>query len=102
MIPYLHQAGLTYFNPQVEEWFPELIEIEEQAKCAASLLLFVVDSQTRAISSMVEVGYLIGEASGWGYGIGVAEVLWCHTHTARLKRKQLVVLASLFIADLIL
>ena len=60
-IPTLHQKGVTYFNPQVDNWFPELIEIEEQAKMAASLLLFVVDDQTRAISSMVEVAYLAGD-----------------------------------------
>lgn len=59
-IPALHDAAVTYFNPQVEEWFPELIEIEEQAKMAATLLLFVVDNQTRAISSMVEIAYLAG------------------------------------------
>ena len=59
-IPVLHGAGITYFNPQVDEWFPELIEVEEQAKMAASLLFFVVDNQTRAISSMVEVAYVVG------------------------------------------
>lgn len=59
-IPTLHNAAITYFNPQVDEWFPELIEIEEQAKMAATLQLFVVDNQTRAISSMVEIAYLAG------------------------------------------
>lgn len=49
------------FSLQVDEWYPELIEVEEQAKTTASLLLFVVDDQTRAISSMVEVAYLAGE-----------------------------------------
>lgn len=60
-IPVLHKSSITYFNPQVDEWYPELIEVEEQAKTAASLLLFVIDNQTRAISSMVEVAYLVGE-----------------------------------------
>ena len=45
---------------QVEEWYPELIEIEEQAKMAASMLLFVVDDRTRAVASMVEVAHLTG------------------------------------------
>ena len=48
---------------QVEEWYPELIEIEEQAKGDASVLLFVIDNQTRAVSSMVEIAYFAGEAS---------------------------------------
>ncbi len=60
-VPTLHNAGITCFNPQVDEWFPELIEVEEQAKMAATLLLFVVDSQTRAISSMVEIAFLAGQ-----------------------------------------
>lgn len=60
-IPALQNASITYFNPQVDEWFPELIEVEEQAKTAATLLLFVIDNQTRAISSMVEVAYLAGQ-----------------------------------------
>lgn len=59
-VPALHQAAITYFNPQVDEWFPELIEVEEQAKSAATLLFFVIDEQTRAISSMVEAAYLAG------------------------------------------
>lgn len=60
-IPTLQQAAITYFNPQVDEWYPELIEVEEQAKTAATLLLFVIDNQTRAISSMVEVAFLAGQ-----------------------------------------
>ncbi len=59
-IPYLQKCGLTYYNPQVDHWYPELIEIEEQAKTAATVLLFVVDKETRALSSMVEIGYLTG------------------------------------------
>lgn len=60
-IPALSKAGVTYFNPQVDEWYPELIDIEEQAKTSAFLLLFVVDNKTRAISSMVEIAYLTGK-----------------------------------------
>ena len=46
---------------QVEEWYPELIEVEERAKDSASLLFFVIDSQTRAVSSMVEIAFFAGE-----------------------------------------
>lgn len=59
-IPVLQSEGITYYNPQVEEWYPELMEIEEQAKQAASVLLFVVDDKTRAVASMVEVAHLAG------------------------------------------
>lgn len=59
-IPALHEEGVTYYNPQVEEWYPELIEVEERAKDSASLLFFVIDSQTRAVSSMVEIAFFAG------------------------------------------
>ena len=63
---------------QVDEWYPELMDIEEQAKlvmllymkcvcvsviCAqkADVLLFVVDNRTRAVASMVEASYFAGK-----------------------------------------
>lgn len=59
-IPFLKKHGITFYNPQVSNWKPELIEIEEQAKVNAELLFFVIDSQTRSTSSMVEAAYLAG------------------------------------------
>ncbi|XP_065181778.1 streptococcal hemagglutinin-like [Sycon ciliatum] len=59
-IPWLDSCNVTYFNPQVDDWYPELIDIEREAKRRASLLLFVVDDQTRAVASLVEAAYLIG------------------------------------------
>lgn len=53
-IPMLEQKGISYYNPQVAEWKPELIEIEAKAKADASVLLFVIDGKTRAIASMIE------------------------------------------------
>lgn len=43
-------------------WVPELVAQEHDAKQAASVLLFVVDSQTRSTVGMIEVAYLV--ASG--------------------------------------
>ena len=37
-----------------------LMEVEEQAKTASEILLFVVDEKTRGVASMVEIGYLLG------------------------------------------
>ncbi len=48
----------------MDEWYPELIEVEERAKDSASLLFFVIDSQTRAVSSMVEIAFFAGELIG--------------------------------------
>lgn len=31
-IPYLEKHGVTFYNPQVDVWYPELMDIEEEAK----------------------------------------------------------------------
>jgi hypothetical protein len=54
-IPLLERANATYYNPQVKEWYPALIEEEARAKDTASILFFVIDGKTRAIASMLEV-----------------------------------------------
>lgn len=54
-IPALNQAQVEYYNPQVDFWSEELVQVEAEKKKAASVLLFVIDSQTRAIGSMVEI-----------------------------------------------
>lgn len=58
VIPELKRHGITYYNPQVEQWGPELIELECYAKQNSEILFFVVDNQTRAIASMIEVAFL--------------------------------------------
>lgn len=60
-IPLLNAASITYYNPQVDDWAPELVEIEAKAKAQASNYLFVIDGQTRAIASMVEAAGLLVE-----------------------------------------
>ena len=60
-IPYLKHNFTTYFNPQKDNWSPEMIESEELAKRSAKLLLFVLDCrETRGIVSLIEVCYLTG------------------------------------------
>ncbi|XP_074033390.1 NDT-like domain-containing protein raw isoform X4 [Leptinotarsa decemlineata] len=61
-IPELKKQGITFYNPQVSFWAPELVAQEYDAKQAASILLFVIDSQTRSTVGMIEVAYLV--ASG--------------------------------------
>ncbi|GBG27297.1 Hypothetical Protein FCC1311_035192 [Hondaea fermentalgiana] len=53
-IPLLEAAGITFYNPQVDEWSPELVDVEARMKASAQTLLFVVAAQTRSISSMIE------------------------------------------------
>lgn len=44
---------------QVTIWAPELVAQEHDAKQSASVLLYVVDSQTRSVAGMIEVAYLV-------------------------------------------
>jgi hypothetical protein len=48
-MPMLDAAHVHYFNPQVDEWFEELIQIEARAKETAQIVLMVVDGLTRSI-----------------------------------------------------
>ncbi|CAF1134465.1 unnamed protein product, partial [Didymodactylos carnosus] len=57
-IPYFQSRCVSYFNPQVSQWTEDLVEIEHQAKELAPLLFFVIDQDTRALSSIIEVSYL--------------------------------------------
>ena len=59
-IPFLKKHGITFYNPQVDDWRPELMAMEAEAKDKADILLFVIDNQTRSTASMVEVAYLAG------------------------------------------
>merc|ERR1711998_210109 len=53
-MPILQRAGITFYNPQVKDWYPELLAQEQEAKTKASVLLFVIDCDTRALMSMLE------------------------------------------------
>ncbi|MBI2473133.1 nucleoside 2-deoxyribosyltransferase domain-containing protein [Candidatus Uhrbacteria bacterium] len=53
-IPTLEEAGVSFYNPQVDDWSPELVAIEAAAKDEAKVLLFVIDGQTRAGVSIME------------------------------------------------
>ncbi|GAB1599235.1 uncharacterized protein LOC115214842 [Argonauta hians] len=59
-VPYLEKQGISYFNPQVEQWDVHQIGKEHEAKMASEVLLFVIDNQTRASSSLIEIAYLVG------------------------------------------
>ncbi|CEG42321.1 uncharacterized protein PHALS_12603 [Plasmopara halstedii] len=48
-IPMLDAARVNYFNPQVDEWYEELIHIEAKAKEMAQIVLMVIDGLTRSI-----------------------------------------------------
>ena len=58
-IPILAAAGVSFFNPQVDNWSQELVLIESLIKANCETLLFVIDCQTRAIASMIEASEYI-------------------------------------------
>ena len=62
-IPHLEKKGVTFYNPQVDNWFPELMQIEEYAKKNSTIKLFVFDSETRALASLVETAFMA--SIGW-------------------------------------
>lgn len=53
-IPLLEDAHVKYFNPQVDEWYEELVQIETRAKETAKVLLMVIDNATRTMVSINE------------------------------------------------
>ncbi|KAG7212201.1 hypothetical protein KM043_012541 [Ampulex compressa] len=57
-IPTLQSLGITYYNPQVSQWGPELIAQEYEAKQTARVLLFVIDNQTRNSAGIIEAAQL--------------------------------------------
>jgi Ca2+-binding EF-hand superfamily protein len=59
-IPHLTNSGVTFYDPQVDDWSPRYVELEDQAKESSEVLFFVIDNQTRGIASMVELAYLAG------------------------------------------
>uniref|UniRef100_A0A2M4AEJ2 Raw n=2 Tax=Anopheles triannulatus TaxID=58253 RepID=A0A2M4AEJ2_9DIPT len=62
-IPTLDQLGISFYNPQVSHWTPDLIELEHRAKEKAKVLFFVLDSQTRSTAGAIEVAHIAGQNS---------------------------------------
>jgi hypothetical protein len=46
-IPKFKEHDIKFYNPQVDDWSPELVAIEAKAKDEASILLFFIDDKTR-------------------------------------------------------
>ena len=59
-MPLLEKNGITFYNPQVADWNPSLVEKEKVAKAGARVLVFVISRQTSSTATMIEVAYYIG------------------------------------------
>lgn len=59
-IPFFKSKSISSYNPQVAQWGPELIELENQAKQNADVMFFVIDNQTRSVASMIEAAHIAG------------------------------------------
>merc|ERR1711964_951879 len=66
-MPFLERAGISYYNPQVADWHPGLLDEENRAKATAAVLLFVIDNDTRDTSTHVDAGSC-GVHHGWSTG----------------------------------
>ena len=53
-IPTLEKAGVKTYNPQVDDWSPDLAEVEAKVKERCWILLFVIDKMTAATASILE------------------------------------------------
>lgn len=59
-IPALEKNGISYYNPQVADWNPSLVEKEKNAKKNSQCLVFVISRETSSAASMIEAAYYIG------------------------------------------
>lgn len=59
-IPYLKKNQVKFFNPQIDKWFPDLIEIKKKAKESSKVLLWIITNETRGTSSLIEVAHILG------------------------------------------
>lgn len=57
-ITILDKNNSFLYLQQVDDWSTELVEVEHRAKAAARALLFVLDSETRAVAASVEAAHL--------------------------------------------
>ena len=54
-MPAFRKSGLSYYNPQMNEWSTRYIPLEAAVKDSCRLLLYVITDDTRGVTSMLEV-----------------------------------------------
>lgn len=56
------ELGMNYFNPQVDDWKPELAEIEAEHLVNDDIVIFPVTDETFGTGSLAETGFSIMQA----------------------------------------
>jgi hypothetical protein len=59
------KLGIPFFNPQVEDWKPELADIEAWHLVNDNIILFPVTDETYASASLAEIGFSIMSTLRW-------------------------------------
>lgn len=54
LIPFLEKQNIDYFNPVVEEWTEECVEIEEQEKEICDVHLYIITYNMKGVYSVAE------------------------------------------------
>ena len=58
MMIVFRKHGISFYNPQMEDWNTHYIPLEAAVKDGCRLLLYVITDDTRAMTSMLEVIYI--------------------------------------------
>lgn len=58
----LDEHGIPYFNPQVDNWTPELADVEAWHLANDRLILFPVTGETFGFGSLAETGFSVQSA----------------------------------------
>ncbi len=56
------EKGISYFNPQVDNWTPELADLEAEHLVEDGIILFPVTGETYGTGSLAETGFSIFQA----------------------------------------
>ena len=62
MIPAFEKAGVSYFNPQVEDWTPECAKEEAKHLANDAIICFPVTGETYGTGSLAETGFSVVSA----------------------------------------
>ena len=63
VIEALKENGVVFFNPQVDNWTPELAVVEATHLSTDSVLVVAITDETTAFASLAEVGFAVAAAA---------------------------------------